>query len=62
VKTTCFGDPVTSGTTSETEGHPATRGVVVDDDTIILKGDNGGRSIVAVYRIIGASKLKLLAW
>jgi hypothetical protein len=43
-------------------GHFATGGVVVDDDTIILRDDTGGRSIVAVYRIIGAGKLKLLAW
>jgi hypothetical protein len=42
-------------------GHPATGGVVVDDDTIILHRD-GPETIVAVYRIVGAGKLKLLAW
>jgi hypothetical protein len=49
------------------KGHPdlpqATSGVVVDDDTIILHRDPGGPgTIVAVYRIVGASKLLLLGW
>ncbi len=47
--------------------HPelgeATGAVIVDDDTIILTRDTSGSgSIVAVYRIEGAGKIKLLAF
>ena len=43
--------------------HQASSGVVVDDDTVLLHRDPGGPgTIVAVYRIVGASKLVLLGW
>jgi len=54
--------------TAHRKEHPelveATGAVIVDDDTIILHRDPSGQSgsIVAVYRIIGAGKIKLLAF
>jgi hypothetical protein len=50
-------------TVAKRQWPEATIGIIVDDDTVLLHRDPGGPgTFVAVYRIVGATKLLLLGW